>query len=107
VGFIQIINYLLLMFGQNETLLREYYWTDTATMISALRIELIDQKRTALSVGEKSDNKKLPYPQASRVIVTRNAQTGDLLLDYLQDDKRVAQEIISGHTISRVSVEFP
>ena len=46
------------MFGQNETLLREYYWTDTATMISALRIELIDQKRTALSVGEKSDNKK-------------------------------------------------
>jgi hypothetical protein len=107
VGFIPIINYLLLMFGQNETLLREYYWTDTATMISALRIELIDQKRTALSVGEKSDNKKLPYPEASRVIITRNAQTGDILLDYLQDDKRVAQEIISGHTISRVSVEFP
>ena len=44
------------MFGQNEALLREYYWTDTATMISALRIELIDQKRTALSVGEKLDN---------------------------------------------------
>jgi hypothetical protein len=107
VGFIRIINYLLLMFGQNETLLREYYWTDTATMISALRIELIDQKRTALSVGEKSDNKKLPYPEASRVIITRNAQNGDLLLDYFQDDKRVAQEIISGHTISRVSVEFP
>jgi hypothetical protein len=107
VGFIRITGYLFLMFGQNETLLREYYWTDTATMISSLRIELIDQKRTTLSVGEKSDNKKLPYPEASRVIITRNAQNGDLLLDYFQDDRRVAQEIISGHTISRVSVEFP
>ena len=95
------------MFGKNEVLHREYYWTDTATKISAIRIELIDQKRTALSVGEKSDNKKLPYPEASRVIITRNAQNGDLLLDYFQDDNRVAQEIIYGHTISRVSVEFP
>ena len=31
------------MFGKNETLHREYYWTDTATKISAIRIELIDQ----------------------------------------------------------------
>ena len=32
------------MFGKNEVLHREYYWTDTATKISAIRIELIDQK---------------------------------------------------------------
>jgi uncharacterized cupin superfamily protein len=68
---------------------------------------IIGQIPPALSVGERSDNKKLPYPEASRVIITRNAQNGDLLLDYFQNDKRVAQEIIYGHTISRVSVEFP
>jgi hypothetical protein len=33
------------MFGKNE-MLREYYWTDTATRISAIRIELIDQRTT-------------------------------------------------------------
>ena len=30
-----------------------------------------DQKRTRLSVGEKSDNKNSPYPEASRAIITR------------------------------------
>ena len=94
------------MFGKSE-MLREYYWTDTATRISAIRIELIDQRTTTLKVGEKSENKSLPYPEASRVIITRNAQNNDLILDYLQDSNRLAQEIISGHTIARVSVEFP
>jgi len=54
------------MFGKNETLHREYYWTDTATKISAIRIELIDQKTTILKVGETSENKNLPHPEASR-----------------------------------------
>ena len=95
------------MFGKNETLHREYYWTDTATKISAIRIELIDQKTTILKVGETSGNKNLPHPEASRIIISRNAQNNDLILDYFQDDNRVAQEIISGHTITKVSVEFP
>ncbi|HET7147854.1 MAG TPA: hypothetical protein VFI73_05075 [Candidatus Nitrosopolaris sp.] len=95
------------MFGKNEIMLREYYWTDTATKISGIRIELIDQKTTTLKVGEQSENKNLPHPEASRVIITRNAQNNDLTLDYFQNDNRVAQEIISGHTIARVSVEFP
>jgi hypothetical protein len=94
------------MFGKSE-MLREYYWTDTATRISAIRIELIDQRTTTLKVGEKSEDKSLPHPEASRVIITRNAQNNDLILDYLQDSNRLAQEIISGHTIARVSVEFP
>lgn len=47
------------MFGKNETMHREYYWTDTATKISAVRIELIDQKTTTLKVREKSENKNL------------------------------------------------
>ena len=34
------------MFGKIETLHREYYWTDTATKILAIRIEIIDQKTT-------------------------------------------------------------
>ena len=95
------------MFGKNETLHREYYWTDTATKISAIRIELIDQKTTILKVGETSGNKNLPHPEASQVIISRNAQNNDLILDYFQDDNRLAQEIISGHTITKVSVEFP
>ena len=93
------------MFGKNETLDREYYWRAIKT--SAIRIELIDQKTTTLKVGEKSENKNLPYPEASRIIITRNAQNNDLLLDYYQDDNRLAQERISGHTIASVSVEFP
>jgi hypothetical protein len=95
------------MFGKNEVLHREYYWTDTATKISAIRIELIDQKTTTLKVGEKSESKNLPHPEAYQVIITRSAQNNDLILDYSQDDNRLAQEIISGHTIARVSVEFP
>jgi hypothetical protein len=47
------------------------YWTDTSTRISAISIELIDKKRTRLSVGEKSDNKNLRYPETSRAIITR------------------------------------
>jgi len=49
----------------------------------------------------------MPYPEASQVIITRNAQNDDLILDYLRDGNRLAQEIISGHTIAKVSVQFP
>ena len=94
------------MFGKNE-MLREYYWTDTATRISAIRIELIDQRTITLKVGELPENKNMPYPEASQVIITRNAQNDDLMLDYLRDGNRLAQEIISGHTIAKVSVQFP
>jgi len=90
------------MFGKNETLHKEY----TATKITAIRIELIDQKTTILKVGETSENKNLPHPETSQVIISRNAQN-NVILDYFQDDNRLAQEIISGHTITKVSVEFP
>lgn len=75
--------HLTRMLGKNEELVREYYWADTATKISALRIELIDHKTTTLRVG-KVENKNLPHPEANRVIISRNAQNNDLLLDYLQ-----------------------
>jgi len=94
------------MLGTYDEPAREYYWIDTATKISALRIELKDQKTTTLKVG-KPDNKNLPHSEANWVIITRNAQNNDLILDYLQDDNKIAQEIITGHTIARVSVEFP
>ncbi|MGB8937155.1 MAG: hypothetical protein WCC17_18865 [Candidatus Nitrosopolaris sp.] len=106
IGCFKGLFIIYFMFAKNE-MLREYYWTDTATRISAIRIELIDQKTTTLKVGERSENKNLPYPEASRVIITRNAQNDDLILDYLHDGDRLAQEIISGHTIAKVSVEFP
>jgi hypothetical protein len=94
------------MLGKNEELVREYYWVDTATKISALRIELIDRKTTTLKVGSPK-NRNLPHPEANRVIISRNAQNDDMMLDYFQNDNRLAQEIIAGHTIARVSVEFP
>lgn len=95
------------MLGKNKTLVRDYYWTDTATKISFLRIELIDQKTTTLKVGQQSDSESLPHSDANRVIVTRNSHNNDLILDYFSGDARIAQEIISGHSILRLSVEFP
>jgi hypothetical protein len=62
--------------------------------------------KTVLSAGVDSDDKNLPYPVASSVIITRNTQNGDVSLDYMQGDKRYAQEIIYGHTILRVEVKF-
>jgi hypothetical protein len=106
IGRFKILFIIYFMFGKNE-MLREYYWTDTATRIIAIRIELIDQRTTALKVGELPENKNMPYPEASQVIITRNAQNDDLILDYLRDGNRLAQEIISGHTIAKVSVQFP
>ncbi|MBV9668085.1 MAG: hypothetical protein JO327_08140 [Nitrososphaeraceae archaeon] len=41
------------------------------------------------------------------MIITRNAQNNDLLLDYFEDDNRLVQEIIPGYMVARVSVEFP
>ena len=47
--------------------LREYYYTDTAMRISAIRIELMDQ-----NVGEMSENEN-PEASRGRVIITRDA----------------------------------
>ncbi|PWU82407.1 MAG: hypothetical protein DLM72_01945 [Candidatus Nitrosopolaris wilkensis] len=55
-----------------------------------------------MSVGEKSDNKNLPYHEP----LLQDPATDDRLLNYLQDDKRLAEEIISRHIIARILVEF-
>jgi len=95
------------MFGKKETqLTRDYFWNDASTPISVIRIYLTDAKRTLLTAGRNSEDKNPPYPVASSVIITRNTQNCDVLLDYMQGDKRYAQEIIYGHTISRVEVKF-
>jgi len=95
------------MFGKKEsTFKRDNFWGNTSTRISDIRIELKDQNKTLISLTEKSDDKNLKYPEATTLLITRNPQNGDLLLDYLKDDKPLAQEIIYGHMISRVSVEF-
>jgi hypothetical protein len=61
------------------------HWNDASTPISYISIFLIDEKRTVLSAGLNSENNNLPYPEASKVIITRYPQNGDLHLDYLQD----------------------
>ena len=95
------------MFGKKEsTFKRDNFWGNTSTRISDIRIELKDQNKTLISLTEKSDDKNLKYPEATTLLITRNPQNGDLLLDYLKDDKPLAQEIIYGHMISRLSVEF-
>jgi hypothetical protein len=94
------------MFGKKEPAFkREYFWGSTSTRVSEIRIELKDQKNTIILITEK-ESKNLPYPEATTLIVTRSPQNGDLLLGYLEGDKLLAQEIISGHIILRVSVEF-
>lgn len=96
------------MFGKKEsTFKRNNFWGNTSTKISDIRIELKDQNKTLIYLSEKSDDKNLKYPKATTLLITRNPQNGDLLLDYSTDDKLLAQEIIYGHMISRVLVEFP
>jgi hypothetical protein len=96
------------MFGKKEsTFRRDYFWGNMSTKISDIRIELKDQNKTIISLADKSDDKNPKYPSATTLLITRNPQNGDLLLDYLKDDKPLAQEIISGHIVSRISVEFP
>jgi hypothetical protein len=95
------------MFGKKEsTIKRDHFWGNTSTRISDIGIELKDQNKTLIYLTEKSDDKNLKYPEATTLLITRNPQNGDLLLDYLKDNKLLAQEIIYGHMISRVSVEF-
>jgi hypothetical protein len=96
------------MFGKKEsTFKKEYFWSNTSTRISDIQIELTDEKRTLIHIGETAENKNPPYPEATRLLIMRNPQTGDIMIDYLKDDKQVAQEIISGHMIARVSIQFP
>jgi hypothetical protein len=95
------------MFGKKEsTFKRDHFWGNVSTRISDIRIELKDQNKTLIYLTEKSEDKNPKYPEATTLLITRNPQNGDLLLDYLKDDKPLAQEIIYGHMISRVSVEF-
>jgi hypothetical protein len=95
------------MFGKKEsTFKRDYFWGNASTKISAIHIELKDQNKTIISLADKSDDKNPKYPDATNLIITRNPQNGDLMLDYFKDNKPLAQEIISGHIISRISVEF-
>jgi hypothetical protein len=95
------------MFGKKEAQIRrEYFWTDLSTQISSIRILLMDEKGTALIAGEDTENKNAPYPAATRLLITRNPQNGDVQLDYLQGDKKLAQEIISGQTISKLEIKF-
>jgi hypothetical protein len=95
------------MFGKKEsTFKRENFWGDTSTKVSEIKIELNDQNRTLIQFAEKSDDKSLKYPEASTLLITRNPQNGDLLLDYQKEGKPLAQEIIYGHAITRVQVEF-
>jgi hypothetical protein len=95
------------MFGKKEsTFKREYFWDNMSTKISDIRIELKDQNKTIISLADKSDDKNPKYIDAPILLITRNPQNGDLMLDYLKDDRPLAQEIISGHIISRISIEF-
>jgi hypothetical protein len=95
------------VFGKKESAFKkEYFWANISTRISNIQIELTDEKRTLIHIGENAENKNPPYPEATRLLIMRNPQTGDIMIDYLKDDKQIAQEIISGHTISRVSIQF-
>ena len=95
------------MFGKKDLVTeREYFWTDTSTKISNIHIELRDEKRTVIDIGDTSDTKNHLYPEANKLLITRNPHNGDILIDYLKEDKRIAEEIIPGHMISRVSIEF-
>lgn len=95
------------MFGKKEsTFKRDYFWGNISTKISNIHIELKDQNKTVISLAYKSDDKNPKYPDATSLLITRNPQNGDLMLDYLKDDRPLAQEIIYGHIISRISVEF-
>jgi hypothetical protein len=95
------------MFGKKETRLRRhYFWTDFSTTISFISIQLKDSKRTELAAGENDGDKNAPYPDASRVLIKRDLPSGDLVLEYFNGDKLLAREIIYGHTISKVEVEF-
>jgi hypothetical protein len=98
---------LLRMFGKKEsTFKRDNFWNNTSTRISNLHIELKDQNKTVIRLAEKSDEKNPKYPDATSLVITRNPQNGDLILDYLKDGKPLAQEIIYGHVVSRVQIEF-
>jgi hypothetical protein len=95
------------MFGKKEsTFKRDNYWGNTSTKVSEIHIELKDQNKTLIHLAQKTDDKNLKYPEATTLLITRNPQNGDLLLDYLKDGKLLAQEIIYGHLISRVQLEF-
>jgi hypothetical protein len=65
---------------------------------------LKDQNKTLIYLPEKSDHKNPKYPEA--LFIKGNPHNDDLLLDYLKEGKSLTQEIIYGHMISRVSVEF-
>lgn len=93
------------MFRKKETRpARDYFWNDVSATIAVIRIILTDEK--VLTAGIDSDEKNIPYPIASSVIIRRNVENGDVLLDYMKGDTLYAEEIIYGNTIPRVEVKF-
>jgi hypothetical protein len=95
------------MFGNKDLLTkREYFWNDTSK-ISNIYMELRDEKRTVIHIGDTSDAKNQLYPEANKLLIIRNPHNGDIQIDYLKDDKPLAQEIIPGHMLSKVSIRFP
>ena len=95
------------MFGKKDsTFRRDHFWGSRSTKISDARIELKDGKNTIIAIATESDNKDVKYPEATSLVIIRNPHNGDLMLDYYKDDKQLAQEIIYGHIISRLVVEF-
>jgi hypothetical protein len=57
--------------------MREYFWTNTSTRISDIHIELKDEKRTVIHIGDTAENKNPSYPEATRLLLIRNLQNGD------------------------------
>ncbi|HEY6884046.1 MAG TPA: hypothetical protein VI278_08435 [Nitrososphaeraceae archaeon] len=54
------------MFGKKEPVFKiDYFWESNSTRVSEIRIELKDHKNTVILITEKSENKNLPYPQAT------------------------------------------
>jgi hypothetical protein len=95
------------MFGKKDLVTkREYFWTDASTQISDIHIELRDEKRTVINIGDSSESKNHLYPEANKLLIIRSPHNGDIQIDYFKDDKRLAQEIIPSHMLSRVSIEF-
>jgi hypothetical protein len=95
------------MFGKKDsTFRRDHFWGSHSTKISNAHIELNDEKNTIISFARESDSKDVKYPEATSLVITRNLHNGDLMLNYYKDDRQLAQEIIYGHIISRLRVEF-
>jgi hypothetical protein len=60
------------------------------------------QKTTTMKVREKSENKNPCLKLRESLLQGMRRMT--FILDYFQDDSRLAQQLTSGHTIAKVSL---